>query len=99
MMYTRSVQRTNIYLDEEQVRALKHLAAEDRTTMAELIRRAVDSYIAGRSAEQPWRERLDSFLVRVRTSSGTPADPEAAEADVTAARAEVRQMQRAARGR
>ena len=33
--------RTNIYLDAEQVRALRHLAAEDMCSVAELVRRAV----------------------------------------------------------
>jgi uncharacterized OsmC-like protein len=34
--------QTNIYLDAEQVRALKHLAAEPQCSVAELVRRAVD---------------------------------------------------------
>ncbi len=47
----RRVQRTNIYLDEEQLRALKHLATEERQSVANLVRRAVDAYLAQRLAD------------------------------------------------
>ena len=88
--------RTNIYLDQEQVRALKHLAAEEGASLSELIRRAVDSYIATRLAEDTsWRERLDDFLVRIRSRPPANIAPEEIEADITTAREEVRQAHRA----
>ncbi len=91
------MQRTNIYLDSEQVRALKHLAAEERCSVAELVRRAVDSYIATHHADQTaWRERLDEFLARVRDRLPTDIPPEEIEADITAAREEVRRTHSAA---
>ncbi len=39
------MQRTNMYLDERQLRTLKHLAAENRESVAAIVRRAVDAYI------------------------------------------------------
>ena len=88
--------RTNIYLDAEQRRALGHLAAEEGCSMAELVRRAVDSYIATRCADEAaWRERLDEFLAQVRSRLPTNVPPEEIEADITAAREEVRQAHRA----
>ena len=85
--------RTNIYLDAEQVRALKHLSAEDRSSVAELVRRAVDSYIATRlSDEAGWRERLDEFLARMRARLPADLAPGEVEADISAAREEARAL-------
>lgn len=92
--------RTNIYLDAEQVRALRHLAAEDRCSVAELVRRAVDSYISTRlSSETDWRERLDEFLARVRARLPADVPPADVEADISAARQEARLLHRASGGR
>jgi hypothetical protein len=85
-----SVHRTNIYLDEEQLRALKHLAAEQRCSVAELVRRAINQYVATQLVDETaWRERLDDFLARVRSRMPTDVPAEEIEADVTAAREEV----------
>jgi predicted transcriptional regulator len=37
--------KTMIYLDEEAHTRLKHLAVDERVSMAELIRRAVDEFL------------------------------------------------------
>ncbi|NMB12068.1 MAG: CopG family transcriptional regulator [Firmicutes bacterium] len=37
--------RTQVQLTEDQVRALKRLALEQNTSMAEIIRRSVDAYL------------------------------------------------------
>ena len=96
----RRVQRTNIYLDEEQLRALKHLAAEERQSVANLVRRAIDAYLAQRLADDAaWRERLDELVARIRSRVPADISPEEIEADVTAAREEVCQARRAARSR
>ena len=88
--------RTNIYLDAEQVRALKHIAAEERCSVAELVRRAVDSYIAARlSDDTDWRERLDEFLARVRARLPLEAPAAEVEADIASAREEARGLDRA----
>ncbi|MFN8103626.1 MAG: CopG family transcriptional regulator [Acidimicrobiia bacterium] len=41
------MQRTNIYLDEGQLRVLDRMAAEEGTSRAELIRRLLDGCLAG----------------------------------------------------
>lgn len=38
------MQQTNISLDPEQVRALSHMAVEERRSVEKLVRRAVDNY-------------------------------------------------------
>jgi Arc/MetJ-type ribon-helix-helix transcriptional regulator len=94
----RKMQRTNIYLEDDQLRALKHLAAEERQSVADLVRRAVDVYLAQRIADDTdWRARLDDLVVRIqaRVPQDLPADE--IEADIAAARAEARKARRAAR--
>ena len=47
------MQRTNIYLEDDQLRVLKHLAAEERQSVADLVRRAtvvVESLDSARTA-------------------------------------------------
>jgi hypothetical protein len=85
------MQRTNIYLEERQLRALKHLAAEDRQSVADLVRCAVDAYLAKRLAEDAeWRERLFQLLADVQGRLPADVTPEEIEADISAARDEVR---------
>ena len=91
------MQRTNIYLDERQLKTLKHLAAEERSSVAQLVRRAVDDFLARRDVSNADREkRFDDLLARMRAhSAGIP--PEEIEAEITAAREEVRAIRRAQR--
>lgn len=92
------MQRTNIYLDDDQLRALKHLAAEERQSVADLVRRAVDVYLAKRlSGDAEWRQDLNRLMERVRRRIPEGVTPEETEADITAAREEVRQGHRARR--
>ncbi len=53
--------RTQIQLTEEQSRTLKRMAEKERVSMAELIRRSVDHYIATTS-EAPVEERKRRLL-------------------------------------
>jgi predicted transcriptional regulator len=39
------IKKTMIYLDEDAHLRLKHLAVDERVSMSELIRRAVDEYL------------------------------------------------------
>ena len=92
------MQRTNIYLDEDQIRALKHLAAEEKQSVADLVRRAVDTYLAKRLTDDAeWRQSLDQLIERVRSRIPADATAEEIESDITAAREEVRQAHRARR--
>lgn len=84
-----------MYLDDEQLRGLKHLAAEQGLSLAELVRQAVDHLLAGQGALDPsWQQRLDRVVQRVRdrVPQGTPADE--IEKDITVAAAEVRRARR-----
>lgn len=90
--------RTNIYLDEEETRALRHLAAEDRCSVAELVRRAVDLYLAGRLGKgRDWGERFDEVVARIQRRIPADVTPTEIEADIAAAREEVRRARRTAR--
>lgn len=92
------MQRTNIYLEEQQLRALKHLAAEERHSVADLVREAIDDYLAKRMTDETlWRERLETLLARVRNRVPADVSPEEIENDIDVARTEVRQLHRATR--
>lgn len=93
------MQRTNIYLDEDQVRALKHLAAEHEQSVAALVRQAVDDYLSREFARDDlWQQRMTDLLDRIRSRSQSDADPEEIEKDISLAREEVRTARRASRG-
>lgn len=94
------MRRTNIYLDDRQLDALRVLAAVDRQSMATLVREAVDGYIQQRLADDAsWRDHLDATLDRIRARVPSSLTPDEIEADVTVARDEVRRQRRAARSR
>jgi hypothetical protein len=94
------MQRTNIYLEDEQLRALKHLAAEQRQSVADLVRAAVDDYLAKRMADGVvWQERFEALIERVRSRVPSETTPAGIEADISTARDEVRRAHRAARRR
>lgn len=84
------MQRTNIYLDEDQLRMLKHLAAEEHQSVADLVRRAVDAYLAQRIADnRAWREQLDHLLERIQSRIPATISSQELKADVTATHQEV----------
>ena len=84
------MRRTNIYLDDEKLVLLKMLAAEEGTSVADLVRTAIDQWIDARLVSQSdWANRLDSLVSRVRDRIPSDVQPEAIEDDITAARAEV----------
>ena len=92
------MRRTNIYLDEDQLRALKHLAVEEQQSRAVLVLQALDEFLARRFAGRAdWGERLDALVQRIRRRIPADVTPEQIEADITAARDEVRQEHRATR--
>lgn len=92
------MQRTNIYLDEDQLKALKHLAVEEQQSVALLVRRAVDEFLTRQFAERTdWGDRFDALVQRIRSRVPARLTPEQIEADITAARQEVRQSHRSAR--
>ena len=46
--------KTMIYLDETVHRELKHIAVDERVSMAELIRQAVDEFLKQRKRKGGW---------------------------------------------
>jgi len=60
------VKRTQIYLEERQARELERRAAARHTTRSELIREALDAYLAG-DAEA---EQLKRFREAVHAAAG-----------------------------
>lgn len=62
--------RTQIQLEEAQVRILKMLATAGRTSMAEVIRRAVDAYAEQRMPEIDPRRRQRAIKAAGRFRSG-----------------------------
>ena len=93
------MKRTSIYLEEEELKLLKHLAVEEEASLAELVRRAIRWYLATaagrvrpapqRLSDQEWDRRLDELLASIR-SRLPEVPPEEIEADITIAREEVR---------
>lgn len=63
--------RTQIQLEENQVRILKMLAAAERTSMAEIIRQAVDAYAGQRMPEIDPRRRQRAIQAAGRFRSGS----------------------------
>ena len=98
------VKRTNIYLDEEQARLLRHLAIEEGRSFTDLVREALNAYLAkrGLSAKSPvsgprrsvpqdeWQSRFKDTLDRIRANTPTGLAADDIEAEITAAREEVR---------
>lgn len=58
------MQRTQIYLDDEQHRALAALAKERGATASALIRSAIDDYLAGQLTPSEKLDRLKALGAR-----------------------------------
>lgn len=94
------MQRTNVYLDEDQLHALKHLAAAQNRSVAAVVRQAVNVYLAEQFVEDAeWLERFDSLVERIQSRIPPDITPEEIEADITVVSEERRRERIAARGR
>ena len=92
------MRRTNIYLEDDQLTALKHLAAEGNQSVADLVRDAINVYLARRIREDSeWQARLDRLLDRVQRRGPTDTATDEIELEIGLARAEVKEKHRAAR--
>lgn len=90
-----AMRRTNIYLDDRQLDVLRRLGEQRSAAVSELIREAVDAWLAAQGVrmieEGEWQRRFGRLLDRRREVAERlqpPADQ--VERDVTAAVAEVR---------
>lgn len=62
--------RTQIQLPEQQVSALKNLASQQHTSMAELIRRAIDMFTASADATNLQEQRQRALAAAGQFHSG-----------------------------
>ncbi len=97
------MQRTNIYLDERSLAALRALSRARGKPVAQLVRDAVDSWIEEQGIRHidrdEWEQRFDRLLgERRRIYDENRWDPDEVERDVMEAVREVR-AERAARRR
>jgi hypothetical protein len=72
--------RTQIYLSDQQRRALKLLSAASDQSVSDLVRRAVDRLLSDELASDDWGGRLDALAERVRART-----PETTTADIAVA--------------
>jgi Arc/MetJ-type ribon-helix-helix transcriptional regulator len=72
--------RTQIYLSDQQRRALKLLSAASDQSVSDLVRRAVDRLLSDELASDDWGGRLDALAERVRARIPEPTTAEIAEA-------------------
>ncbi|MDA2926082.1 ribbon-helix-helix domain-containing protein [Acidobacteria bacterium AH-259-G07] len=91
-----SMKRTNIYLEDDQLRLLKHIAVEEGRSFTELVRRALREFLERYQQEtepmsptDQWNRRLEQLLARVRPRTNA-SSPEEIEADISAAWKEAR---------
>ncbi|MCY0899911.1 MAG: ribbon-helix-helix domain-containing protein [Firmicutes bacterium] len=85
------MQRTNIYLDEDQLRLLKHLAAEENKPVADFVRQAVDQFLHSRlENDMTWQSDMTARIERVRSRVSPAIDPDEIERDIREARHDVR---------
>lgn len=88
----------DVDLDEPSLRALTERAAAEGMSAADLVRLLVVRYLAAPPAnDQAWQDRWDQLLAEFRAGVPAGVTPEEIEADVIAARAEVRATRRARR--
>ena len=102
MVHGVSMRRTNIYLSDDQLAALRSLGERRRASVAELVREAVDAWLAAQGVrvltQDEWQRRFERLLER-RGEAARRAGVSAAavERDVARAVAEVRRMRAASR--
>ncbi len=70
MVYILVVRRTQIYLDEEQKRRLRSLAAHLDSNVSDLIRRAVDRLLSEEWRPDAWEARFDAWQQKARKRLG-----------------------------
>jgi len=91
--------RTNVYLDEAQLGALRAMAESRGEPVAALVRQAVDEWLAENGVRpipvDEWERRFDELLERrVRVAGRVKPAPAHVDRDVAAAVAEVRSARR-----
>jgi Ribbon-helix-helix domain len=96
------MRRTNIYLSDEQLAALRAVASERDVPIAALVRQAVDAWLESEGVrvlpEDEWQRRFDALLRRRdEVAAGLEVSEEDVEGDVMEAVREVRRARAARR--
>ena len=91
--------RTNIYLDDEQLRLLRHMGADRGQPVAELVREAIGEWLERQGArpvgDDEWQRRFGALLARREQVTGAlDLNEDQVEKDVLAAIREVRAARR-----
>lgn len=81
--------RTQIYLDDQQRRALKMLAASSDRTVSDLVRCAINRLLTDEFAGKDWAVEMNAAVARLRASG-----PELSEAEVVTIVEKRRKRQR-----
>jgi hypothetical protein len=94
--------RTNIYLSDDQLRALRALSEQRREPVAELVRTALDEWLRSQGVKvidtTEWDRRFQALVARRRGASATAElSPETVQRDVDRAVREVRRRRPAGR--
>ncbi|HLH25274.1 MAG TPA: hypothetical protein VK066_22380 [Chloroflexota bacterium] len=98
------MERISVYVEPEQAHEFRQLAGEDSRAIAALVREALGEYLARRRSgsgqrtvgprrqipEGEWQARFAAALAGVRAGISPDTVGENLEAEITAARAEVR---------
>jgi hypothetical protein len=99
-----TIRRTNVYLDERQLKLLRLLAMARDVPVAALVREAIDSWLETQGVREvtddEWRRRFDELMEhrrRVWKELGISEDE--LERDIADAVREVREARAAARRR
>jgi hypothetical protein len=97
-----AMQRTNVYLSEEQLAALRALGARRGQPVAVLVREAVDNWLDAQGVRRlpasEWERRFDALLNRrTRIARERGFDETDVERDVMAAVRETRKARAARR--
>lgn len=88
------MRRTQIYLDEDQKRALRAIAADKDVNVSDLVRRAIDKLLADEIPRGDWGSRFDALLKRVEGELARDPTDDEVEAAFRQARAEMREARR-----
>jgi hypothetical protein len=88
-----------VNLDADELERLRRLSAERGEPIEAIVQGAVSGYLSRLATDEAaWRQRLGVFLAEVHRNLPADVPQEQIESDITAARDEVGQARRAARG-
>ena len=93
------MRRTNVYLDEKQLIALRSVSESRGEPVAALVRQAIDEWLEGNGVRpipvDEWEQRFDALLERrSRVARRTKPSTKRVERDVAAAVSEARAARR-----